>query len=237
MSDEDAPQCKVTYTDKEEPEETNWISRAGTAEVVYPNGHTFKGTFDSEKVKQGKGVYVWMGPAGEEGEEMVEKARFEGNYKNGLKDGFGTMKFPNKDLYEGEWQANKMHGEGTYTYNSKAKKGGAADIYSGGFVEGKKVGQGRYEYGEDQSMFSGTWVDGEMTTGQWELKGAAVYTGNFQLSRPIGEGQFDFAGGLSQSGSYNVKKLAEGEEPEAVEEGAPAAPPNVSWAGNNIVAF
>jgi hypothetical protein len=231
MADEDAPQCKVTYTDKEEPEETNWIRRAGTAEVVYPNGHTFKGTFDSEKVKQGPGVYVWMAPAGDEG-ELVEKSRYEGNYKNGMRDGFGTMKFPNKDVYEGEWSENKMHGEGTYTYNSKAKKGGAPDIYSGSFVNGKKSGQGRYEFGEDQSMFSGVWVDGEMSTGKWELKGAAVYTGNFKLSRPVGEGQFDFASGLTLTGSYNIQPLAEGEEaPDA------SVPPAVSWKGNNIVAF
>ncbi len=164
----------------------------------------------------------------------MEKARYEGEYKNGLKHGVGTMKFPNKDVYEGEWADNKMHGEGTYTYTSKAKKGVPADIYSGSFVEGKKVGQGRYEFGADQSMFVGTWENGEMTTGKWELKGAGVYTGNFKLSRPVGEGQFEFTSGVSQSGSYDVKAAAEGEE--APEEGA-VVPPNVTWNGSNIVAF
>jgi hypothetical protein len=235
MADDDAPQCKVVYTDREEPEETNWISRAGTAEVTYPNGCTFKGTFDSEKVKQGPGVYVWMGPGAEE-EEVVEKARYEGEYKNGMRHGVGMFVYPNKDVYEGEFSENKMHGEGTYTYNSTAK-GGNPDIYSGSFVDGKKSGQGRYEYGVDQSMFVGTWENGEMTTGAWELKGAAVYTGSFKLSRPFGEGKFDFASGLSQSGSYDVKALAEGEEAEAPEEGAPELPPNVTWNGANIVAF
>lgn len=235
MADDDAPQCKVTYTDREEPEETNWISRAGDAEVTYANGCTFKGTFDSEKVKQGKGVYVWMGPGAEE-DSVEEKARYEGDYKNGLRHGVGKFVYPNKDVYEGEFNENKMHGEGTYTYNSTAK-GGNADIYSGGFVDGKKSGEGRYEFGADQSMFVGTWDNGEMTTGQWELKGAGVYSGDFKLSRPFGEGKFDFSSGLSQAGSYDVKPLAEGEEPEAVEEGAPELPPNVNWNGNNIVAF
>ena len=75
-----------------------------------------------------------------------------------------------------------------------------------------------------------------MSTGKWELKGAGVYTGDFKLSRPIGEGKFDFTSGLSQGGSYDEKKPAEGEEEEAPEEGVEAVP-NVAWVGQNIVAF
>jgi hypothetical protein len=235
MADEDAPQCKVVYIDGAEEEETNWIKRAGKARVTYPNGCTFEGTFDDEKLKQGPGVYVWMGPSGGEDEEMIEKARYEGNYKNNMKDGVGKMVFPNKDVYEGQWFENKMQGIGTYTYNSTAK-GGEPDIYSGSFIDGKKEGEGRYEFGADQSMFVGTWKEGEMSTGKWELKGAAVYTGNFDKSRPIGEGTFAFSSGLSQAGSFDAKKLAEGEEEEAPEEGAEVVP-NVSWSGANIVAF
>jgi hypothetical protein len=59
-------------------------------------------------MKQGNGVYIWMGPGSEEDETPVEKARYEGNYKDGLKSGYGRMKFPNGDLYEGEWVDNKV---------------------------------------------------------------------------------------------------------------------------------
>ena len=234
MADEDAPQCKVVYIDGAEEEETNWIKRAGKCRVTYPNGCTFEGTFDDEKVKQGAGVYIWMGPGAEE-DSVEEKARYEGDYKDNMKHGVGKMVFPNKDVYEGEWFENKMQGTGTYIYNSTAK-GGQPDIYSGSFVDGKKEGDGRYEFGADQSMFVGTWVGGEMTTGKWELKGAGVYTGEFKLSRPFGEGKFDFTSGLSQGGSYDEKKPAEGEEEEAPEEGVEAVP-NVAWVGQNIVAF
>ena len=57
-----------------------------------------------------------------------------------------------------------------------------------------------------------------------------------EKSRPVGEGTFAFSSGLSQAGSYDQKKLAEGEEEEAPEEGAEVIP-NVSWNGANIVAF
>lgn len=66
------------------------------------------GTFDAERIKQGPGLYVWKVPGAEEGEEPVEKARYEGNYKDGLKHGVGKMIFPNGNIYEGEWFENKV---------------------------------------------------------------------------------------------------------------------------------
>lgn len=50
-----------------------------------------------------------MAAGSEEDETPVEKARYEGDYKDGLKHGFGKMKFPNGDLYEGEWVENKVY--------------------------------------------------------------------------------------------------------------------------------
>jgi hypothetical protein len=66
------------------------------------------GTYDSDKVKQGFGVYMWMGNSPDDEESKIEKARYEGNYRDGLKSGFGKMVFPNGDIYEGEWIENKV---------------------------------------------------------------------------------------------------------------------------------
>ena len=74
---DDAPQCKVEYLDVDPPEETNWIKRGGRARVTYPNNCVFEGTYDDEKIKQGPGMYIWMGPASADDETPVEKARFE----------------------------------------------------------------------------------------------------------------------------------------------------------------
>lgn len=237
MGDEETPQCKVEYLDipegSEEPAETNWIKRAGRCKVTYPNGCVFEGTFDVEKIKQGQGTYIWMGPVGGEdgGDELVEKARYEGNYKNGLKDGYGKMVFPSGDVYEGMWVENKMCGEGTYTYKA------TGDIYSGSWENDKKSGAGRYEFGKDMSIFNGTWKDGQMISGSWEFQGAGKYDGEFKLGRPFGEGTFSFPSGLKQAGSYDVAKPAEGEEVEEPAEGEPEKPPNVVWNGKSIVTF
>ncbi len=102
-------------------------------------------------------------------------------------------------------------------------------------MNGKKHGAGRYEFAADQSQFVGQWVNGDMASGTWELKGAGNYAGNFKLGRPVGAGKYSFTSGITQTGSYNEKKAAEGEE-EPAEEGV-VKQPNVSWAGDSIVSF
>ena len=109
--DDEENQIKVEYIDLPEGAEeevTNWIRRAGKARITYPNGDIFEGYYDEEKVKQGKGIYTWMGPTSEDDETLIEKARFEGIYLNGLKTGFGKFKYPNGDLYEGEFLDDKV---------------------------------------------------------------------------------------------------------------------------------
>lgn len=209
------------------------------------------GTFDAEKIKQGEGVYVWMAPGGEDDDTPVEKARYTGNYLNGMRTGFGKMVFPNGDVYEGEFLENKvsiltndvaradwfyfqntmfqMHGEGTYTFKK------TNDIYSGSWVANKKNGEGRYEFAEDKSVLVGTWQDGQIVTGTWELKKAGVYRGDFKQSTPFGPGKFEFVSGLSQNGTFVEQKT--GEEEEEVMEGEEAKRPNVAWKGDSIVSF
>lgn len=124
-----------------------------------------------------------------------------------------------------------MQGEGTYTYFK------TQDIYSGTWKNGKKEGSGRYEYGAegDKSMLVGTWKAGQIVSGSWELKGAAVYEGEFKLGRPFGPGKFSFASGLTQRGVFVQEKAPEGEEEPADDE-APK-PPTVAWKGESIVAL
>jgi len=227
MGDEEAT-CKVEYLDGPDgsTEETNWIKRAGRAKVTYLNGCTFEGTFDAEKMKQGEGVFVWMGP-GEEEESTVEKARYEGRYRDGMRNGFGKMVYPGGDIYEGEWVDGKMQGEGSYTY----KKTG--DIYSGSWKANKKHGYGRYEFGADKSMLVGAWESGQLVNGSWELKNFANYEGGFKLGRPLGAGKFVFNNGYTQEGTFVEEKSAEDDGGDA----DAAKPPNVSWRGKAIVQF
>ena len=65
--------------------------------------------------------------AGEDDEDPKPKAVYEGEYVDGVKSGRGKMTYPNGDVYDGFWAANKMEGEGTYTYKvSAGGRGGAS---------------------------------------------------------------------------------------------------------------
>lgn len=197
------------------------------------------GTYDENRLKQGRGVYVWM-REGEE-EEKVEVARYEGGYVDGVKSGFGMMRFPSGDVYEGEFQDNKMHGTGTYTYKK------SQDIYSGAWVNNLKHGQGRYEYFADKSMLVGTWEAGSMVSGEWELRDSAVFSGSFRLGVPVGAGRFAFKSGLVLTGAFEEQRSGDGESTEEkgeAEEGeaeaaeaVAAEPPVVSWRSDSIVSF
>lgn len=105
--DDEEPQCKVVYLDGE-GEETNWIKRSGKCQVTYQNGDTFEGQYDTKKLRQGYGVYQWMAPASEEDETLVVKSKYSGDYKDGLRHGFGIMEYPNGDIYTGNWVENRV---------------------------------------------------------------------------------------------------------------------------------
>ena len=40
---------------------------------------------------------------------------YEGQYKSGLKDGYGVFKWPNGRAYQGWWNEAIQYGEGVYT--------------------------------------------------------------------------------------------------------------------------
>eukprot|EP00984_Skeletonema_dohrnii_P022530 scaffold11656_cov85-Skeletonema_dohrnii-CCMP3373.AAC.1 len=60
---------------------------------------------------------------------------YDGEWKDGGRDGKGTMKYHNGDVHEGEFRKNKMHGKGTYEYAD-------GDVLKsiGEWKEGKKCG-------------------------------------------------------------------------------------------------
>lgn len=51
-------------------------------------------------------------------------ARYDGEWKKGLKHGFGKFYYPDGSVYCGEWKQNKKHGNGKYIYEN-------GDVYEG----------------------------------------------------------------------------------------------------------
>jgi hypothetical protein len=234
MADEES-NYKVEYLDGAEdaPEEERvftWIARAGKARVTYNSGAVYEGEFNDEKMKHGQGKYTWMAAAeGEDAAEgaMVESATYEGEYKDGKRDGVGTMTYPNGDVYTGEWKESKMHGVGTYKYKA------SDDIYSGAYADGLKEGAGTYEFGKCKSKLDGAWAKGTFTEGEWQFKDAGSYVGSFAPDgQPIGPGKYNFVTAtgdkITQEGAYTSDEPM----PEAPAEGEEAGelPPR-TWVG------
>ena len=80
-------------------------------------------------------------------------ARYEGNWLNNQAHGFGTFYHVDGDTYEGEWQQDKANGKGTYTQVSGA-------LYEGEWKNDIQHGFGK-EVWKDGSSYEGFYVFGK----------------------------------------------------------------------------
>jgi hypothetical protein len=86
----------------------------------------------------GRGLYGWS--TGEQ---------YEGEFANGLLQGWGRMKWPDRTTYEGDWKSERINGFGDLTLPN-------GDRYKGDFRNGLFSGKGRY-----------TWASGDWYEGMW----------------------------------------------------------------------
>ncbi|XP_052048500.1 alsin isoform X3 [Apodemus sylvaticus] len=164
---------------------------------------TYDGRWLSGK-PHGRGVLKW--PDGK---------MYSGMFRNGLEDGYGEYRIPNKalnkeDHYVGHWKEGKMCGQGVYSYAS-------GEVFEGCFQDNMRHGHGLLRSGKltssSPSMFIGQWVmdkkagygvfdditRGEKYMGMWQddvCQGNGVvvtqfglyYEGNFHLNKMTGNG-------------------------------------------------
>lgn len=79
--------------------------------------------------------------------------RYEGEYLNGDRHGFGTYIYANGNKYSGEYKNDRPNGRGTMTFSS-------GDKYIGEVKNGKRHGKGTYFYADGERL-TGTWNDNE----------------------------------------------------------------------------
>lgn len=96
--------------------------------------------------------------------------KYVGDWHEGKKHGRGTFSWPNGESYTGDWSLDKRHGQGTYIYADGAK-------YEGELKEFKLHGQGIY-----------TWPNGRKYVGEFKND---YITGRGEYSGPWGKnGEF-----------------------------------------------
>ena len=83
------------------------------------------------------------------GKMQYKSGVYEGDWKEGLRHGFGKFTWSNGDTYSGLWDNDKRHGQGTYIWNDGSK-------YIGNYSHGIRSGYGLYYY-TNGTIYEGTW--------------------------------------------------------------------------------
>ncbi len=87
---------------------------------------------------------------------------YQGEWKNGLMDGFGTLTLPGGDEYVGRMRAGKANGSGRYIVST-------GEIFEGRFVDGERDGLGTTTLPNGNSYRS-AWVQGKETEDSRRLR-------------------------------------------------------------------
>mmetsp|Transcript_5436 Transcript_5436/g.10368 ORF Transcript_5436/g.10368 Transcript_5436/m.10368 type:complete len:723 (+) Transcript_5436:47-2215(+) len=193
MSDDEEGEQNYQVVFDDEPEKV-WKylpPKDGKAKAKFANGDTYHGEYKDGK-RHGKGLYT-----------LASGATYDGEYVENKKEGWGVFTAPDGGKYTGEWMADKRHGKGTYAYINQ-------DSYTGDWANGTKHGWGTYVYAHISSSLSGTWSNGQLVDGTWEVHDGSKYCGSFLSNQPAGEGLIQFPSGITASGKYaDLKFIAE----------------------------
>lgn len=103
---------------------------------------------------------------------------YEGEFKNNQKNGKGTYTYCNKDVYVGEYKNGRIHGKGKYTYVE-------GDVYEGEYKNEKRDGHGVYKY-NNGNKYEGEWKDGKKHgTGIFYYNDKSRYEGEFENGKKM----------------------------------------------------
>ena len=105
------------------------------------------------------------------------------------------MNFPGGDTYEGEWENDKIHGQGRWTHAD-------GSYYEGEFAQGARV-DGKFVNSGATEEYIGQWND-RVREGKGILivKTLGKYEGDFHSDLPHGEGSFQYIDGSTYSGQW-----------------------------------
>ncbi|KAM5151552.1 alsin [Mantella aurantiaca] len=136
---------------------------------------------------------------------------YDGEFRNGLEDGYGKLIIPKKSLkkedrYVGHWKDGKMCGQGTFWYAN-------GEVYEGCFQDNNRHGHGLLRSGKltssSPSMFIGQWVmDKKTGYGVFDdITRGEKYMGMWQDDLRQGNGLVVTQFGLYHEGAFSLNKM------------------------------
>mmetsp|Transcript_84211 Transcript_84211/g.234902 ORF Transcript_84211/g.234902 Transcript_84211/m.234902 type:complete len:303 (-) Transcript_84211:174-1082(-) len=133
------------------------------AGIAYHEDHTYVGQWVND-LQAGYGVETWTS----------DGAKYEGDFKEGTKDGFGKYSWPNGHVQYGAWKNGMMDGRAEFRGNDGNK-------FQGTWADDRKTGIGKY-----------MWANGE------------IYEGQYVQDQREGYGIFYFTDGKDQRGFWKA---------------------------------
>lgn len=149
---------------------------------------------------------------------VINQEKFNGQFSNGSRNGFGITNFTDGRKYEGNWVDGKYDGQGEYTWGNGEKyvgkfqcglrsgkgiviynKGGR---YNGQWKDDKKEGYGEYTFANGDK-YAGNWVSGSRNgKGIMSCIDGRKYDVEWKDDKKHGWGEFTFSGGDKYVGEW-----------------------------------
>lgn len=128
------------------------------------------------------------------------QSRYEGDFKENLRHGYGKYVLPDGSVYDGMWREGMMCGRGVFTWSDDS-------IYEGEWKAGRRHGGGLLR-SSDGFSYDGMWVQNAM-----EGRGSAIYpngqtyNGLFSNGKREGRGTIHFTNGAVYEGRFRDDKV------------------------------
>ncbi|KAL7697508.1 MORN repeat/PH domain containing protein [Lotmaria passim] len=166
----------------------------------------------------------------EEGLDSAMIVSYEGEWRDGVPQGRGVMRWENGDVYEGLFERGQPHGSGnsdnvnTFTFADgrvytgdfeSGRRDGKGkilhingDVYDGQFVRGTVTGFGTIIYAKGPRIYRGLFEHGRKVKGYLRFPGSQRgYDGEWQDDVPHGSGSMTFANGDFYKGDFAAGEL------------------------------
>lgn len=157
----------------------------GKGRLIYNDGDYYQGEFDDNK-PNGKGVLVRT-------TEFI--VTYKGDFRDGLKDGFGEERISDGSYYEGQFIKDYKSGIGKFTWPDET-------VYQGHFNKNEIDGFGRMIYPENK-IYIGNWKNNKIEgKGIFLWPDGKFYLGNYHSEKKNGFGIFLFTNGKRYEGYW-----------------------------------
>ena len=159
--------------------------------ILYRNGSIYIGNFINTNnniyLKEGLGIIKY-----------INGDRFEGEFKNDLKEGKGKLYLKDKIII-GFWLNDKMTNNGIINYNN-------GDYYEGNIIKNKREGEGIIKY-NNGNIFKGSFIN-DIINGKGKLYNEqSTYEGDFNNNQKNGIGRITFNNNEFYEGEFINDKM------------------------------